>query len=129
MDLRAELLRLDIPERIALDPESGRLFINFEKMRVRTPEDVARIRSQVEQICAPLGRRVDVIVNYDGFRLDEDVAADYAAMVAHLEERYYRKVTRYSGSAFLRMKLGETLGSSASHLFETREQAQSFLDR
>ena len=129
MGLRTELLRLDIPERIALDAESGRLFINFEKMRVRTPEDIARIRSRVEEICAPLGHRVDVIVNYDGFRLDEDVAPDYAAMVAGLEDRYYRKVTRYSGSAFLRMKLGETLSSGASHLFETREQAQSFLDR
>jgi propionate CoA-transferase len=127
--LRTELLRLDIPERIALDPETGRLFINFEKMRVRTAEDVAHIRARVEEICAPLGRRVDVIVNYDSFRLDEDVSPDYAAMVASLEDRFYHKVTRYSGSAFLRMKLGETLGASASHLFETREQAQSFLDR
>ena len=98
-------------------------------MRVRTPEDIARIRSRVEDVCAPLGHRVDVIVNYDGFRLDEDVAPDYAVMVAGLEDRYYRKVTRYSGSAFLRMKLGETLSSGAPHLFETREQAQSFLDR
>ncbi|MFO1143082.1 MAG: CoA-transferase [Amaricoccus sp.] len=129
MDLRRDLLRLDLPERIALDPESGRLFVNFEKMRVRDLQDVEQIRALVERLCAPLGHRVDVIVNYDWFRLEEDVAADYARMVADLEERFYRKVTRYSGSAFLRMKLGETLHGGATHLLESRDQAQAFLDR
>ena len=129
MDLRRDLLRLDLSERIALDPESGRLFVNFEKMRVRNPQDIEHIRAQVERVCAPLGHRVDVIVNYDGFRLEEDVAAEYARMVADLVARYYRTVTRYSGSAFLRMKLGETLHGGATHLLESREQAQAFLDR
>ena len=129
MDLRRDLLHLDLPERIALDPESGRLFVNFEKMRVRDRDDIEQIRARVERLCAPLGHRVDVIVNYDWFRLEEDVAAGYARMVADLEERFYRKVTRYSGSAFLRMKLGETLHGGATHLLESREQAQAFLDR
>ena len=84
---------------------------------------------QRTHFCAPLGRRVDVVVNYDWFRLEEDIAADYARMVADLEERFYRKVTRYSGSAFLRMKLGETLHGGATHLLESRDQAQAFLDR
>lgn len=129
MDFRRELLFLDLPERIALDPEKGRLFINLEKMHIRTPEDIEQVRARVEAICAPLSERVDVIVNYDGFRLDDEVAAAYAAMVAELEARYYRTVTRYSGSAFLRLKLGETLRSDAHHIFETREAAQEFLDR
>ena len=129
MHLRVDLLHLDLAERIAIDRETGRLFLNFEKMRVRTAAEIAQIREAVERVCAPLPQAVDVIVNYDGFRLEEEVAADYARMVADLDDRYYRKVTRYSGSAFLRMKLGETLGGGATHLFETREQAQSFLDR
>jgi propionate CoA-transferase len=129
MDLRKELLHLDLPDRIALDPKKGRLFINFEKMRVRSPEDLAQIRDQVEAVCAPLDRRVDVIVNYDGFRLDDDVARDYAAMVADLEDRFYGTVTRYSGSAFMRLKLGETLGADPHHIFETREAAQASLER
>jgi propionate CoA-transferase len=37
-------------------------------------------------------------------------------------------VTRYSGSAFTRMKLGRTLTRTrAPHVFETREDAQAFL--
>jgi propionate CoA-transferase len=53
--------------------------------------------------------KVDVVVNYDGFQLDDDIAKDYAEMVADLESRFYNTVTRYSGSAFMRLKLGETL--------------------
>ncbi|NKX43734.1 acyl CoA:acetate/3-ketoacid CoA transferase [Roseicyclus persicicus] len=129
MDLKRELLHLDLPDRIALDADRRRLFINFEKMRVRGREDVDLIRRQVEAVCAPLPDKVDVVVNYDGFRLDDEVARDYAAMVADLEARFYRTVTRYSGSAFMRLKLGETLAGAAPHIFETREAAQAFLDR
>jgi propionate CoA-transferase len=49
-------------------------------------------------------------------------------MVADLERRFYRRVTRYSCSASMRLKLGETL-AAAPHVFETREAAQAFLDR
>jgi propionate CoA-transferase len=129
MDLRTDLLHLDLAERVAIDRDSGRLYLNFEKMRIRSADEVARIRAAVERVCEPLGKPVDVIVNYDGFRLDDEVAADYAQMVADLDDRLYRTVTRYSGSAFLRMKLGETLRGGATHLFESRAQAQAFLDR
>lgn len=127
MDLRRELLHLDMPERIALDEPTGRLFINFEKMRIRSEEEVIQVRDQVEKVCGPLANRVDVIVNYDGFHLDDDVANAYAEMVAGLQERFYGTVTRYSGSAFMRLKLGETLRGPA-HIYETRAAAQSYLD-
>jgi propionate CoA-transferase len=129
MDLKRELLHLDLPDRVALDSAHNRLFINFEKMRVRSADEVALIHRQVAQVCGPLGHKVDVIVNYDGFRLDEEVEKDYADMVADLERRFYRTVTRYSGSAFMRLKLGKTLSGAAPHIFETREAAQSFLDQ
>jgi propionate CoA-transferase len=50
-----------------------------------------------------------VIVTYDGCRIDDDVAEAYGAMVAGLQRRFYGNVTRYSGSAFSRMKLGRIL--------------------
>jgi propionate CoA-transferase len=129
MELKRELLHLDLPDRIAFDPATGRLFINFEKMRIRTAEEIDQVRAQVETVCAPLGRKVDVIVNYDGFRIEDDLEPAYARMVRTLEKRFYETVTRYSGSAFMRMKLGETFRDEAHHIFETREAAQAFLDR
>ena len=130
MGLKRDLLHLDLAERIALDPESGILFINFEKMRVRTPEDVGRIKARVEEVCRPLGELVDVVVNYDGARIDEEIEPEYTAMVLDLEKRFYRVVTRFSGSAFMRMKLGRAFARSvAPHIFETREEARRFLIR
>jgi propionate CoA-transferase len=49
-------------------------------------------------------------------------------MVEDLERRFYGAVTRYSGSAFTRMKLGRTFSRTrAPHLFETAEDAKAFL--
>ena len=129
MDLRKELLHLDLPERIALELGKDRLFINFEKMRVRSHDEVVQIREQVEKTLIQLGRRVDVVVNYDGFQLDDDIEQDYAEMVRELEKRFYKTVTRYSGSAFQRLKLGETFKGESLHVFESRGAAQAFLDK
>ena len=49
MDIRTDLLHLDLDQRIAFDPPTGRLFINFEKMRVRTRGEVDRIARLVEK--------------------------------------------------------------------------------
>lgn len=127
MDLRRELLHLDLEDRIALDAD-GTLFVNFEKLRVRSREDVERIVGRVTEICAPLPGPVDVIVNYDGTRIDEDVEAEYLQAVAALERRFYATVTRYSGSAFMRRKLGDVFARGrAAHVFESVEEARAFV--
>ena len=128
MDLRIDLLHLDLPDRIAVDPATRQLFLNFEKMRVRSRDEVDRVGRLVADACAPLPGRVDVIVNYDGFRIDEALEAEWARMVADLNERYYSTVSRYSGSAFMRMKLREVFPEARTHIFETRDQARAFLD-
>ncbi len=127
MELRTDLLHLDLPDRIALDAAAGQLFLNFEKMRLRTEEEVARVGRLVEERCAPLGHKVDVVVNYDGFRIDEALEPAWARMVAALEARYYAAVSRYSGSAFMRMKLGRVFPDARPHIFETADQARAYL--
>ena len=129
MDLKRDLLHLDLDDRIALDA-GGTLFINFEKLRVRSDSDVSRIVDRVTQICAPLDHPVDVIVNYDGAQIDEDIEQAYVAAVKALEDKYYRTVTRYAGSAFMRRKLGSAFARERSpHIFERVEEAQSFIER
>lgn len=128
MDLRVDLLHLDLPDRIAVDQETGRLFLNFEKMRVRSKEEVDQVGRVVAEVCSPLTDRVDVIVNYDGFRIDETLEADWARMVAELTDKYYRTVSRYSGSAFMRMKLREVFPHARTHIFESGDQAKAFLE-
>jgi len=130
INLRAEFLHLSLPERIHFDGESGVLFLNFAGMQVRNRRDIEVVRQTVERRCKAIGRRVDAIVNYDSFEMPEELADAYAVMVRYLMDRYYRKVSRYTTSAFLRMKLGGALSRRdlAPHIFETREDARRFLD-
>lgn len=132
MGLRVDLLHMDMDERIVLDGDGKRLFINFERMRVRTAEDVVQVQKRVESLLEGHPNRVDVIVNYDGSRIDDEIADDYAAMVAALEGRFYERVTRYSSSAFMRMKLGKAFdraSSRAPSLFETAGEAEDYLEK
>ncbi|TDT77151.1 propionate CoA-transferase [Litoreibacter halocynthiae] len=127
MDLRTDLLHLDLPDRIAIDPNLGLLFLNFEKMRIRTLDEIKLVERLVSEACVAYGKPVDVVVNYDGFRIDEVLESNWAEMVNGLTERFYRNVSRYSGSAFMRMKLGEVFPDARTHIYESREKARSFL--
>jgi propionate CoA-transferase len=132
MGLRAQLLHLPFDARFTWDADRGTLFLNFEQLEVKTPEMVERIRTKVAAICEPLraqGQRVDTIVNYEGFVLDRDVEDAYAEMVSEVVQRYYREVTRFTTSSFMRAKLGAALArrSLAPHLYETEAQAEAGL--
>jgi propionate CoA-transferase len=121
MGLEEDLTAVPLAERITLDPSRETLFLNFEGMAVRSEADVAAIRDAVVSVCAPLGHRVKAVVNYDRFTLADPVADAYAEMVEEVVSTYYTDVTRYTTSAFLRVKLGEMLSSRglAPHILET----------
>jgi propionate CoA-transferase len=63
------------------------------------------------------------VVNYDNFRINEDLFDRYAEMVSDLGQHHYTHVTRYTLSAFLRAKLGGALEKVGvkPHLFERKE--------
>ena len=129
MDLKTDLLHLDIATRITLDAGRNLLFVNLAKMRIRTARDLDLVRARVDEVCIPHDRRPDVIVNYDQTEIDEDVSADWTDLVADLETRFYGRVSRYSTSAFLRRKLGQTLGKDGKrHIYGSEAQARGSLD-
>ena len=123
MGLDHGLFDLELDRRISFDPARDTLFLNFEGMRVRTGKDVEDIRSAVERRCREIGHRIAAVVNYDNFRIDPEQVDGYAAMVRQLEESCYTEVSRYTSSAFLRMKLGDALERAGvkPHLFERAE--------
>ena len=130
IDLRTRLLHLDLSSRIYFDAERDVLFLNFEGLEVTTHDDIQRLREAVVGTCARLERRVPVVVNYQGFYLAAPVADAYAALVRELEDHYYTEVSRYTTSAFMRLKLGRTLSRHvAPHIFESYEDAQAFHSR
>ena len=128
MGLDHLLLGRNLADRITYDTERNILFVNFEGFEVRTIEDVDRIRSEVERRCRDIGKPVALIASYDGFYLDPLVSDTYFSMIAYLEKRYYSSASRYTTSAFMRLKLGEALSERhvAPHIFETQAEAQHF---
>jgi propionate CoA-transferase len=70
---------------------------------------------------------VHLIVNYDGFTLDPAVTDAYFSTITYLQGRYYETASRYTTSAFMRLKLGAALSDRdlAPHVFETRAEAHA----
>ena len=105
MNLRERMLTLPLAERIAFDPRSKLLFINFEGLVVDSLQDIEEIETEVARRAEPLGVRVNVIVNYDHFSIRPELMDAYGAMVQRLTERYYARVTRYAASGFVKARL------------------------
>ncbi|MBV8400997.1 MAG: hypothetical protein JOZ17_20035, partial [Acetobacteraceae bacterium] len=128
MRLEHTLLGLSLADRLSYDPERNILFANFEGFQVRTIDDVELVRREFENRCRAIGRKVSLMVNYDNFTLDPAVSDAYFSAVAYLQDRYYATATRYTTSAFMRLKLGAGLAERAlaPHVFETLAEAQAF---
>ena len=128
MGLEQLLLGLSLAERIIYDQERNTIFINFEGFQVRTTADVDLVRREMETRCRAIGRKVALVANYDGFYLDPIVSDAYFSMITYMQNRYYSSASRYTTSAFMRLKLGAGLAERnlAPHIFETWPEAQAF---
>jgi len=129
MGMDAMLLGLSLAERISFDAERNTLFINWEGFQVRTADDVELVRREVESRCRAIGRRVAVVANYDSFTLDPAVSEAFFSIITDLQQHYYTSASRYTTSAFMRLKLGASLSERAlaPHVFETLPEAQAFM--
>ena len=125
MNLRERMLAVPLAQRFAYVEEHNVLFINFERLSVRTSADVQAIDQEIKRRLDAIGHKVYAIVNYDNFDLAPEVADEYAELVKHLVDHYYFGVSRYTTSAFLRAKLGKTLGQRgvAPHVYESAADA------
>ena len=130
MQLDETLLGLGLAERVSYDAERNILFLNLEGMHVKTRDDVDRVRRVVEERARRSATRSRWSSNYDDFVIDAAVADTYAAMMRYMETHYYTTASRYTTSAFLRLKLGEALARRrrvAAHLRD-RAEAHAFVD-
>jgi propionate CoA-transferase len=128
MALEQTLLGRAVADRISYDAARNTLFINYEGFQIRTTDDVDLVRREVENRCRAVGKRVAVIVCYDSFYLDPRVSDAFFSMITYLQQRFYTAASRYTTSAFMRLKLGAGLAERAlaPHVFETLPEAQAF---
>jgi propionate CoA-transferase len=94
---------------------------------VRSVEQVEAVRAQVADLVGPLGRKVEAVIDYDGCSIDPVVAEAWFDMARDVQSRFYAKASRYTTSAFMRLKLGDALErrAMAPHVFETAAEAQA----
>jgi propionate CoA-transferase len=130
MNLERLLVGLSYAERVSYDQERNILFLNYEGLQLKTLDDIELVRSELETRCRAIGRRVSTIANYDGFELDPAIADAYFTMLTYMQNRYYKSVSRYTTSAFMRIKLLDALAKRdlAPHVFESREKAHELLE-
>ena len=126
MNLRAHLLNIPFASRFNYVAEQNLFFVNFERLAIRTIEDVKRVEDEVVRCLSPLGRQVYTIVNYDHFTIVPELLEAYSAMVRRLAGRYYSGVTRYTTSGFLRVQLANALRAHnlAPNLSSSAQEAQ-----
>jgi propionate CoA-transferase len=129
MGLRDSMLSLPLEQRLSYDAAQNVFFINFERLAVRSVEDIERIRRAIEARLAPLEKKVFGIVNYESFTILPELTDAFGDMVQRLVDRFYCGVTRYTTSSFLRLKLGEALQRRlvAPHIYESAEEARAHL--
>jgi propionate CoA-transferase len=129
MRLRDRMLDIRIDDRLSYDAETNTIFMNYAGMRVRTEADIKTILAAVDRVLEPLGKRVNSVVNYDRFVVEDDALEAYMEAVRYVEQKYYLKVTRYTNSGFMRLKLGKELETRklSSRVFESADEAKRHL--
>ncbi len=130
MDLLDDLLNLKLSERISYDSDRNILFVNLEGWSVRKKSDVDDLRNALVDARMKAGRRVNAVVNHDGCRIADDLYDDYAEMIAYMLENHYVSTTRYTTSAFMRMKMQEALKKRGvkPHIYERPDEAHASLE-
>ncbi len=81
MGLRDSMLSIPLEQRFSYDPAQNVFFINFERLAVKTLDDIEKIRKMIEARLAPLKKKVFGIVNYENFTIPSELADAYWEMV------------------------------------------------
>jgi len=117
---------MSLAERLRYDEAHNVLFINFEGLHLNTAEDVRELSAFLDGQYRGLGRRFNVIVNYDNFNLNANAAEAFYEMVRHNTARYFLSSTRYSTHAFFRRQIAAGLAdhSMAQPIYRSFEEAR-----
>ena len=103
---------LTLGERVDYRAQDDLRFINFEGLTLGTPEAAEELAAFIGGWLGDLGRRVNLVVNYDNFELGRQAAPRFFEMVREHERRFFLSSTRYSTDAFLRRKLGRAFADA-----------------
>ncbi len=128
--MRERMLDIGVRKRLSYDEKANTVYMDFAGMHIRTRDDVEAVVAAVDALLGPLGRKVNSVVNYDRFVLDDEATSAWADAVQYVADTYYLKVSRHTTSGFLRLKLGKELRERRLEpsLYDSAEEAHRQLD-
>jgi propionate CoA-transferase len=122
---------MSLEERLTFVPEDELLYLNFEGLHLDSPEEANELAEFLDKRLAAYGRKLNVVVNYDNFRLSPTAADRYWEMIRHNTAHYFLSLTRYSTNAFYRHQLRERFAAASMHqqFYRSFEDAKRHLDQ
>ncbi|NJL34412.1 MAG: hypothetical protein HC893_11755 [Chloroflexaceae bacterium] len=117
---------LPLHERVHYNAEDNVMYINFEGLTLDTPDAAHELASFLRRTFADLGRKVNIVVNYDNFNLSSAAEDIFFEMVRYNQEHFFLSSTRYSTNAFFRHQLGEDFARAdiAQRFYPSFEEAR-----
>ncbi len=129
MGIREEFLLKELRTRVHYIHETNTLQLNFNGLELETQEDVDNIEKIVEETCLDVGKKVNTIINYNGFRVDDNLFDAYMEMGHAIIKRYYLKVARHNTNDETRSKFEAEYHRRdlKANIFSSRDDAVGFL--
>lgn len=130
MGIREAFLLKELKTRVCYQEDENTLLLNFNGLHLDTQEDVKNIETVVEEICKGVGQKVNAIVNYNGFRVDEEIFDTYMEMGKSIITKYYSRIARHNTNNDARENfiMECKKRNLEANIFATREEAFNYLE-
>lgn len=125
MGLLDTLLNVNLSERVTYDAGRNFMFVNLEGWSIKKKADIEDLNKVLKDAFEATGQRVKTVMNQNQFRIADDLYDAYALLIEQLISDYSHSTVRYTTSAFMRLKMKETLSKRGvqPHIFESHEEA------
>jgi len=129
MKIRKEFLLKELETRLCYDPEENILYLNFNGIELENDEDIENVRKLVADHCLRAGKKLNAVVNYDAFRIHDELLDAYLEMGRRIIEKYYDKVARHTTNPETRAHMVSEFSARGldANMFATREEALEYL--
>jgi propionate CoA-transferase len=126
MKLRREE-KLDFSDRVHYNAQSNTLFLNLEGISLFTAADVPPLQACLVREYDKIGKKFNIVVNYDNFFIGKDAEPAYFEILKHNTEKYFLSATRYSTNAFFRRSEAANFAAVNAKLYASSLEALQHL--
>ena len=129
MGIKEMFLLKELRSRVCYLQNDNLLQLSFDGLVLENNEDIDNLEKVVAEVCRQAKQKVRAIVNYNGFRVDDNIRKAYMEMSASIIKKYYLRVARYNSNqasrdTFTREYQRRDL---ESNIFSSKEEAMDYL--